>query len=44
MSTFFVQDHMRQCAPFIPFVKVGYRVRFQRRDLIAFIESLRAKS
>jgi len=44
MSVFFVRDHMRHCAPFIPFVKVGYRVRFQRRDLLAFIESLKGKS
>jgi predicted DNA-binding transcriptional regulator AlpA len=43
-STFFVEDHMRRCEPKLPFISIGSRaVRFQRRDLIAFVETLKAK-
>jgi len=43
-STFFVKDHMRRCEPKLPFISIGSRaVRFQRKDLLAWVEALKAK-
>jgi len=43
-SLFYVHDHVSRKEPRLPFLKVGQRIRFQRRDLLAFIETLKVKS
>ena len=43
-SLAYIHDHVTRKEPRLPFLKVGQRIRFQRRDLLAFIETLKAKS
>jgi len=42
-SLFYIHDHISRNEPRIPFVKIGHRLRFQRKDLLAFIEAQKAK-
>ena len=43
-SLAYIHDHVTRKEPRLPFLKVGQRIRFQRRDLLAFIETLKVKS
>ena len=43
-SLSYIHGHISRKEPRLPFIKVGHRIRFQRRDLLAFIETLKAKS
>ena len=42
-SLAYIHDHVSRKEPRVPFLKIGHRIRFQRKDLLAFIEAQKKK-